>query len=123
MRVWRGCSLPMGLFEASFGKGHRLCHVTTSAKPEPVAPSHRPAPAPAMAGASHPPGRALASGGMGISGSCRGRRDWAGKRDAFSDPPRVPVYPQVCGAAKPLPTIGPVGRPVGEPPRGSIVTS
>lgn len=28
-----------------------------------------------------------------------------------------------CGAANPLPMIGPVGRPVGDPPAGSSVTS
>ncbi len=47
----------------------------------------RPAPAPPMAGASHPPGQALALLGLGLKclrWTCRAR---AGKRGAFPDPP------------------------------------
>ena len=50
------------------GRGHRPCHSATLNPPLPGAQSPRPAPVPPMAGASHPPGRALASVGAGCTG-------------------------------------------------------
>jgi hypothetical protein len=70
------------------GRGHRPCHSATLILGPPGAQSPRPAPAPPPAGASRPPGRALASvgvGGTGPGGSVpRGR----GKRSAFPGPAR-----------------------------------
>jgi hypothetical protein len=70
------------------GRGHRPCHIGTLTLGPPGAQSPRPAPAPPLAGASRPPGRALASvgaGGTGPGGSVpRGR----GKRSAFPFPAR-----------------------------------
>ncbi len=71
------------------GRGHRPCHSTTPPLVPPGAQSPRPAPAPPPAGASRPPGRALASvspGPAGLQGTVpRGR----GKRGAFPDPART----------------------------------
>jgi hypothetical protein len=50
------------------GGGHRPCHVATLIPGPPGAQSPRPAPAPPLAGASRPPGRALASAIPGPAG-------------------------------------------------------
>jgi hypothetical protein len=59
------------------GRGHRPCHSATLTPGQLGAQSPRPAPAPPSAGASRPPGRALASvgaGGTGLGGTvARGR--------------------------------------------------
>jgi hypothetical protein len=71
------------------GRGHRPCRSARLILGPPGAQSPRPAPAPPPAGASRPPGRALASvgvGGTGPGGSVpRGR----GKRSAFPLPVRT----------------------------------
>jgi len=64
----RGCALASGMrFHTYYlfgihGEGHRLRHRAPSAALTGRASKARPAPAPPMAGASRPPGRALASG-------------------------------------------------------------
>jgi hypothetical protein len=74
-------------FHRCNGRGHRPCHSARLIPGQPGAQSPRPAPAPPPAGASRPPGRALASccvGGTGLGGSVpRGR----GKRMRFLFPP------------------------------------
>jgi hypothetical protein len=69
------------------GRGHCPCHSATLIPGPPGAQSPRPAPAPPSAGASRPPGRALAFvgvGGTGLGGSVpRG----GGKRMRFLFPP------------------------------------
>jgi len=64
-------------FHRSNGRGHRPCHSATLTLDQPGAQSPRPAPAPPSAGASPPPGRALASvlpGPAGLQGAvARGR--------------------------------------------------
>ena len=70
------------------GRGHRPCHSTRPGSGPAGGQSPRPAPAPPPAGASHPPGRALASvppGPAGLQGTvARGR----GKRGSrFLIPP------------------------------------
>ena len=71
------------------GRGHRPCHSAALASGPAGGHSPRPAPAPPQAGASRPPGRALASvllGPAGLQGTVpRGR----GKRDAFPVPART----------------------------------
>jgi len=70
------------------GRGHRPCHSATLASGPAGGQSPRPAPDPPMAGASRPPGRALACvvpGPAGLQGTVpRGR----GKRGAFPVPAR-----------------------------------
>jgi hypothetical protein len=66
----------------------RPCHSATLIPGQPGAQSPRPAPAPPMAGASRPPGRALACvmpGPAGLRGTVAHGR---GKRSAFSVPAR-----------------------------------
>jgi hypothetical protein len=82
------CLEAMADFCMRNGEGHRLRQATKSAKHQPVAPSHRPAPAPPPAGASRPPGQALAFVVSGDAGSCGRRSAWPGKRGAFSDLPK-----------------------------------
>ncbi len=64
-------------FHRCNGRGHRPCHSATLTLDQPGAQSPRPAPAPPSAGASPPPGRALASvlpGPAGLQGAvARGR--------------------------------------------------
>jgi len=82
------------------GRGHRPCHSVTLASGPAGGQSPRPAPAPATAGASRPPGRALASvppGPTGLQGTVpRGR----GKRDAFLVPARRGERPATDAMAK-----------------------
>jgi hypothetical protein len=84
------------------GRGHRPCHSAALIPGQPGAQSPRPAPAPPMAGASRPPGRALACGVPGPAGLRgtvpHGRR----KRSAFPGPARSGV----CGLRIP----GRIGR-------------
>jgi hypothetical protein len=68
------------------GRGHRPCHSARLIPGQPGAQSPRPAPAPPSAGASRPPGRALAcrcAGCTGLGGSVAQGR---GKRGAFPVP-------------------------------------
>jgi hypothetical protein len=114
------------------GRGHRPSHSATLIPGPPGAQSPRPAPAPPMAGASRPPGRALASvgaGGTGLGGSApRGR----GNALRFLFPPGLGAEDQSpnhqprcygrghrpCHSAPPIP--GPPGaqspRPAPAPP-------
>jgi hypothetical protein len=105
------------------GRGHRPCHSATLIPGPPGAQSPRPAPAPPSAGASRPPGRALASvgaGGTGLGGSVpRGR----GKRGAFPGPARTgggrsesePPTPLQWQGPSPLPQRHADPRPAGGP--------
>ena len=70
----------------SNGRGHRPCHVgtVTLGLPGAKAPGQRP-PRP-KAGASRPPGRALASVGVGGTGLCGGVPRGRGKRMRFPRP-------------------------------------
>ena len=72
------------------GRGHRPCHSAALILVRPGAQSPRPAPAPPSAGASRPPGRALASdspGRSGLQGTVARGRGNAG-RVSFSRPNR-----------------------------------
>jgi len=71
----------------SIGRGHRPCHGVTPGSGPAGGQSPRPAPAPPSAGASRPPGRALAFRGAWTHRSTGHRRARAGKtRVAFPDP-------------------------------------
>jgi hypothetical protein len=79
------------------GRGHRPCHSATLILGQPGAQSPRPAPAPPSAGASRPPGRALASvsaGGDGLRGSVLHGR---GNAVRFLFPPGGAVFPTMPG--------------------------
>jgi hypothetical protein len=73
----------------SNGRGHRPCHSATLTSRPPGAQSPRPAPAPPPAGASRPPGRALASRCAWTCRSTGNRLARAGKRGAFRGPART----------------------------------
>jgi hypothetical protein len=70
------------------GRGHRPCHSVPLPPGQPGAQSPRPAPAPPQAGASRPPGRALASCCAWTCRSTGHRPARAGKRRAFPVPAR-----------------------------------
>ena len=70
------------------GRGHRPCHSATLILGAPGAQSPRPAPAPPPAGASRPPGRALACGVPGPAGLRGTVPHGRGKRSAFPGPAR-----------------------------------
>jgi hypothetical protein len=74
-------------FHRSEGRGHRPRHSATLTLGQPGAQSPRPAPAPPPAGASRPPGRALASRGAWTCRSTGNRCARAGKRMRFLVPP------------------------------------
>jgi hypothetical protein len=71
-------------------RGHRPCHSARLIPGQPGAQSPRPAPDPPMAGASRPPGRALACRWCGRHGSWRQRSARAGETQcvSFSRPER-----------------------------------
>ena len=69
------------------GRGHRPCHSVPLPPGQPGAQSPRPAPAPPQAGASRPPGRALASCCAWTCRSTGHRPARAGKRMRFLFPP------------------------------------
>jgi hypothetical protein len=72
------------------GRGHRPCHSATLILVQlGAAQSPRPAPAPPMAGALHPPGRALASVLPGLAGLRSTVQRGRGKRAAFPVPART----------------------------------
>jgi hypothetical protein len=71
------------------GRGYRPCHSARLTLGQPGAQSPRPAPAPPMAGASRPPGRALASVGAGSTGPGGSVAGGRGKRSAFPGPARI----------------------------------
>jgi hypothetical protein len=66
------------------GRGHRSCHSATLPLGQPGAQSPRPAPAPPPAGASRPPGRALACRWCGWHGSSWQRSARAGETRGLS---------------------------------------
>ena len=116
------------------GKGHRLCHSARLITHPPGAQSPRPAPAPPSAGASRPPGRALASvlpGPAGLRGTVpRGR----GNAVRFLIPPGRAIAPSPLGwqrpsplpprKAGPCPAGGPKApRPAPAPPPAAAGTS
>jgi len=70
------------------GRGHRPCHCATLPLVQPGAQSPRPAPAPPLAGASRPPGRAQACVAPGPAGLRAAVPHGRGKRGAFPDPAR-----------------------------------
>ncbi len=71
------------------GRGHRPCHSARLILDRPGAQSPRPAPAPPLAGASRPPGRALASVSPGPAALRGTVAQGRGKRGAFPDPART----------------------------------
>jgi hypothetical protein len=83
------------------GRGHRPCHSATLNLGPPGAQSPRPAPAPPSAGASRPPGRALASVGAGGDGLCGSVPRGRGKRSAFPVPARSGGFPDHAGMPGP----------------------
>jgi hypothetical protein len=87
------------------GRGHRPCHVGTLARDPPGAQGPRPAPAPPSAGASRPPGRALASVGAGCTGLGGSIPHGRGNAVRFLFPP-VPM-----NALSPLQWQGPLPLP------------
>jgi hypothetical protein len=79
------------------GRGHRPCHSARLTSRQPGAQSPRPAPAPPPAGASRPPGRALACvmpGPAGLRGTVTHGR---GKRMRFLVPPGEAVFLSLPG--------------------------
>ncbi len=100
------CSRPEGRKHCHrfHGRGHRPCHGAALGSGPAGGQSPRPAPDPPLAGASHPPGRALASVSPGPAGLQdtvpRGR----GKRAAFPVPARRGEWPDpdaMAGAIAP----------------------
>ena len=85
------------------GRGHRPCHSATLVLAQPGAQSPRPAPAPPPAGASRPPGRALASVSPGPAGLQSTVAQGRGKRGS-----RLRVPP---GGARSLPGTQRTSRP------------
>ena len=81
------------------GRGHRPCHSASLILGPPGAQSPRPAPAPPPAGASRPPGRALASAGpipAGLQGTVPSGRRKRGSRFLFP-PKRTTAPPRFNG--------------------------
>jgi hypothetical protein len=79
-------------FHRCNGRGHRPCHSATLTSGQPGAQSPRPAPDPPLAGASPPPGRALACvppGPAGLQGTVA-REGQRGLRFGVGPEPRPP---------------------------------
>jgi len=88
------------------GRGHRPCHSATLPLVPPGAQSPRPAPDPPPAGASPPPGRALASvcpGPAGLRGTIARRRGKRGSRFLFPPGQGTALSPPLWQGPSPLP--------------------
>jgi hypothetical protein len=99
------------------GRGHRPCHSATLIPDQPGAQSPRPAPAPPPAGASRPPGRALACGvpgPAGLRGTVPHGRGNA-VRFLFPPAPTKALSPLPWQGPSPLPQRYAASRPAGAP--------